>query len=86
MEFDIASFNWFAVLASVVAGQVTSTVWFVVLFGAPWAAEYGASSKQQHAKEVFRHGAPGPRPKHSTVAVSKRMNTQKIKYTGCDRQ
>jgi hypothetical protein len=52
LEFAIASFNWFAILASVVAGQVISTVWFVVLFGAPWAAEYGADSRQQHAKEV----------------------------------
>ncbi|MCA9705016.1 MAG: DUF1761 domain-containing protein [Myxococcales bacterium] len=35
-----------------IVGQLVSTIWFVVLFGEPWAREYGASSKQQHTKEV----------------------------------
>jgi len=52
MSFDLAALNWLAILVGVVAGQVVSTVWFVVLFGEPWAREYGAPNKQQHTKEV----------------------------------
>lgn len=52
MEFSLSSFNWPAILVSVIAGQVISTVWFTVLFGTPWAAEYGAESKQQHTSEI----------------------------------
>lgn len=52
MDLDLSEINWWAVLASIVAGQVISTIWFVVLFGDPWAKEYGAESKQQHTKEV----------------------------------
>ena len=52
MVFDFTSFNWPAVLASVVAGQLISTVWFTALFGEPWAEEYGAASRQQHTEEV----------------------------------
>ncbi len=52
MEVQLSEINWWAVLASVVAGQVISTVWFVVLFGDPWAKEYGAADKKQHTKEV----------------------------------
>ncbi len=52
MGLTLAGINWWAVAASVVAGQIISTVWFVVLFGDSWAKEYGASSKQQHTTEV----------------------------------
>ncbi len=54
MTLPFADINWLAVLACVVAGQVLLTVWFVVLFGAPWAKAYGgdAMTKQQHTKEV----------------------------------
>jgi len=52
MELSIADINWLAVAASVIAGQIISTIWFVVLFGEPWAREYGAASKQEHTKEV----------------------------------
>ena len=52
MAFDLSSFNWLAILASVVAGQVISTTWFAALFGEPWAAEYGAESRQEHTKDV----------------------------------
>ena len=52
MDFNFAEINWLAVVASVVAGQIISTVWFVALFGEPWAQEYGAESKAQHTKEV----------------------------------
>jgi len=52
MDINFSDFNWAAVVVSVIAGQIISTVWFVALFGEPWAKEYGASSKQQHTKEV----------------------------------
>lgn len=48
----LAGINWMAVAASIVAGQIISTVWFVALFGEPWAAEYGAASKQEHTKDI----------------------------------
>ena len=52
MDLDLSSLNWGAVLVSVVAGQVVSTVWFVALFGQPWAEEYGAADKKQHTSEI----------------------------------
>ena len=52
MDFGFSSLNWLARLASVIAGQMISTIWFVVLFGEPWAADYGTDSKQQHAREI----------------------------------
>lgn len=52
MEFHFESFNWLAIVACVIAGQIISTVWFTALFGDAWAAEYGATSKQQHTKEI----------------------------------
>lgn len=52
MSLDFASINWLAVVASIVVGQVISTVWFVALFGELWAAEYGAASKEEHTKDV----------------------------------
>jgi len=52
MELTVSGINWWAVAASIVVGQVISTVWFVVLFGEPWAREYGAEDKRQHTKEV----------------------------------
>lgn len=52
MIFDFASFNWLAIIASIVLGQVISTIWFVVLFGEPWAKEYGVASKQAHTQEI----------------------------------
>ena len=52
MELTLSGINWLAVALSVIAGQVISAVWFVALFGEPWAKEYGARSKRQHTKEV----------------------------------
>lgn len=52
MEYNLGSLNWFAILACVVVGQVFLTVWFLVLFGEPWAKAYGAADKQQHTKEI----------------------------------
>ena len=52
MAFDFSTLNWLAVLAGFVAGQVVSTIWFVVIFGDPWAKAYGAVDKKQHTKEV----------------------------------
>lgn len=54
MDLDFGQINWLAILACVVAGQVTLTLWFVVAFGEPWAKAYGGDSmtKAQHTKEV----------------------------------
>lgn len=52
MELSFSEINWLAVGASFVAAQVLSTVWFTVLFGDPWAKEYGAADRKQHTKEV----------------------------------
>ena len=52
MSIDFSMINWMAVLASIVAAQVISTVWFVVLFGEPWAKEYGAEDKKEHTKAI----------------------------------
>ena len=52
MELDVAALNWIGIAAGVIAGQIVSTIWFVVLFGDPWAREYGAKNKKEHAKDV----------------------------------
>ena len=52
LEFSFSELNWVAIIVSIVAGQIVSTIWFVALFGEPWAKEYGADSKQQHTKEI----------------------------------
>lgn len=52
MELDLTALNWLAILIAVIAGQVVSTIWFVILFGEPWARAYGAKDKKQHTKEV----------------------------------
>lgn len=43
MNLSLASINWLAILACVVAGQVVLTVWFVALFAKPWAVAYGGA-------------------------------------------
>ena len=48
----MADLNWLAVLAAVIAAQVVSTLWFVVLFGEPWAREFGVASSQEHAQQI----------------------------------
>ncbi len=52
MEMNFSTVNWFAILACVIIGQIFLTIWFVVIFGTPWAKEYGVENKQQHAKEI----------------------------------
>ena len=52
MQLNLANVNWLGILACVVASQLTLTVWFVALFGKPWAEEYGAADAKQHAKEI----------------------------------
>lgn len=52
MGIDFGAFNWAALGVSVVVAQIIATVWFVVLFGEPWAREYGAADKKQHTAEV----------------------------------
>ncbi|MBX2802769.1 MAG: DUF1761 domain-containing protein [Myxococcales bacterium] len=51
MEY-VSQINVLAVVVSIIAGQILSTLWFTVLFGDPWAQEYGAESRQQHTAEV----------------------------------
>lgn len=52
MEWSFGALNWVAILVGVVVGQVVSTIWFVVLFGEPWARAYGAKSKKEHTEQV----------------------------------
>jgi hypothetical protein len=54
MDLPLTEIDWLSILACVVAGQVVLTVWFVVLFGEPWAKAYGGESmtKAQHTREV----------------------------------
>ena len=52
LEINFSEFNWLAIVVSIVAGQIISTIWFVVLFGDPWAKEYGVDTKQEHAKQI----------------------------------
>lgn len=48
----LSELNVLAIVVSIVAGQILSTLWFTVLFGDPWAQEYGAPSRQAHTAEV----------------------------------
>ena len=41
-----------AALAAFVAAQVLSTLWFTVLFGEPWAREFGVASRQEHTSAI----------------------------------
>ena len=52
MTLDFTALNWAAIGASVVAGQLISTVWFVVLFAKPWAQEYGVASAKEHTSQI----------------------------------
>jgi len=52
LEIIFSDLNFFAIVVSIIAGQIISTIWFVLLFGEPWAKEYGAVDKQQHTKEI----------------------------------
>lgn len=52
MELAFSNLNWIAIIAAVVAGQVLLTLWFTVLFGAPWAKAYGAENRSEHTKAV----------------------------------
>ncbi len=52
MALSFQSLNWLAIIASVIAAQAISTIWFTALFGNAWAAEYGATDKQQHTKAI----------------------------------
>ena len=46
--------DWLAIASCVVAGQLILTIWFVALFGRPWAKAYGGPemTPKQHTKEV----------------------------------
>ncbi len=52
MELSLSGLHWPAVVAAVVAGQILSTLWFTVVFGDPWAQEYGAADRKQHTAEI----------------------------------
>lgn len=51
-EVNFSELNWLAIIVSIIAGQIISTIWFVVLFGDPWAKEYGVENKQAHTKAI----------------------------------
>lgn len=52
MEIDIGSLNWLAIAACVVVGQAFLTIWFLVVFGDPWAKAYGVADKARHTAEI----------------------------------
>ena len=52
MELKLSSINWYAVLACLVFAQAFLSLWFIVLFGKPWAKEYGAADQKAHTKEI----------------------------------
>lgn len=52
MGISYDSPNWLAIFVCVVIGQAFLTLWFVVLFGEPWAKAYGAADKAQHTREI----------------------------------
>lgn len=52
MQLDYFSGNWMAIIACIIVGQIFLTVWFLVLFGDPWARAYGVADKAAHAKEI----------------------------------
>ena len=52
MNLDFSSLNWLAIGTCMVFGQAFLSVWFIVLFGTPWAREYGVQDKKQHTKEI----------------------------------
>lgn len=52
MGIDYSNLNWPAIGVCVVVGQIFLTIWFVAIFGEPWARAYGAADKAQHTKEV----------------------------------
>jgi hypothetical protein len=52
MNVNAADLNWMAIAAGVVVGQVFLTVWFVVLFGQPWARAYCAADQTRHTKAI----------------------------------
>lgn len=52
MELNYSGLAWPAIITCVVVGQIFLTLWFLVLFGEPWAKAYGAEDKAQHAKEI----------------------------------
>jgi hypothetical protein len=52
MDTDFGSLNWLAIVVCVVVGQAVLTIWFVALFGVPWAKEYGAADQKQHTKAI----------------------------------
>ena len=55
MNLDLSSLNWLAIGTCLVFGQAFLSIWFIVLFGTPWAKEYGVQDKKQHTSEIPRY-------------------------------
>lgn len=52
MDLNFSSINWIAVVVCLVIAQGFLSLWFIVLFGNPWAKEYGATDQKAHTKEI----------------------------------
>lgn len=52
MELNFGNLNWLAIIACIIVGQIFLTIWFLVIFGEPWAKAYGAADKKQHTAEI----------------------------------
>ena len=52
MNLELSSLNWLAIGTCLLFGQAFLSIWFIVLFGTPWAKEYGVQDKKQHTKEI----------------------------------
>ena len=52
MLINLSTLPWAAIGAAALAGQITSALWFVVLFAKPWAKEYGVASPKEHTQAI----------------------------------
>ena len=52
MEINFSELNIGAIITSILAGQVISTIWFVAIIGELWAKEYGAKDRHEHTKDI----------------------------------
>ena len=52
LAIDVSELNWLAIVVSIIAGQIISTIWFAALFGKSWARAYGVASQKEHTKAI----------------------------------
>ena len=52
MNLELSSLNWLAIGTCLLFAQAFLSIWFIVLFGTPWAKEYGVQDRKQHTKEI----------------------------------